>query len=100
MFVNFEETIHCLFIDDITLFIALNLNDMNKNSQQYVNVIHLEAHERKRSAEDYFQRTLMAIFLLRCLQDGRTFFPDLNVSEGEFMWGNISFIFLQSVLII
>lgn len=43
--------------------------DKPYESSDYTTVYNLVSHSSKRSTEDFLQRTVMAVFLLRCLQD-------------------------------
>lgn len=42
----------------------------------------MEAHEDRRSPKDFVQRTIMALFLLRILQESG-FFPATSTLEGK-----------------
>ncbi|PSN41945.1 hypothetical protein C0J52_06418 [Blattella germanica] len=48
----------------------------------YASIYNLVTHADRRPAEDFLHRTLMALFLLRCLQD-TDFFPDNSKSSDS-----------------
>lgn len=51
-------------------------------SGDYLPVYHLVRHENQRNIEDFFERTVMAVFLLRALQ-GTGYFGDKATATGN-----------------
>ena len=53
---------------------------------EYLPIFHLVTHAGDRAVSDLFRRTIMAVFLLKCLQRG-DFFPDATPAELSFFGG-------------
>jgi hypothetical protein len=56
----------------------------NPEVEKYVRVLKLEAHETQRTTKDYLHRSLMAIFLLKCLQAANFF--STTSAPGKDFW--------------
>ncbi|KAK3916056.1 SET and MYND domain-containing protein 4 [Frankliniella fusca] len=55
---------------------------LSDEQRRFLSVCALEAHEDRRPARDFFHRCIMALFLLRILQDSG-FFPEASSVEGD-----------------
>ncbi|XP_069700412.1 SET and MYND domain-containing protein 4-like [Periplaneta americana] len=69
----------------------------NKQPGSYASVYNLVTHAEKRPAQDFLHRTLMALFLLRCLQEAN-FFPHGNkgsLTSDELFIGSLILRHLQ-----
>ncbi|XP_047003321.1 SET and MYND domain-containing protein 4-like isoform X1 [Schistocerca americana] len=57
--------------------------ELDSHAKEYLRVWNLETHKEERTPHDFFQRTLMAVFLLRILQDSGKFFPAKEKNAGK-----------------
>ncbi|XP_034230717.1 uncharacterized protein LOC117639272 [Thrips palmi] len=56
--------------------------DLSAEQQKYLKMYYMEAHAQRRSGKDFLQRSVMALFLLRILQESG-FFPKVSDLDGD-----------------
>jgi hypothetical protein len=67
------------------------LFDLSYSNDDYRKIYSLVTHETSRSAEDFFQRTIIATYLLDLLEEANYFNKDENNNQLEQKMWSITF---------
>ncbi|KAJ9592588.1 hypothetical protein L9F63_015726, partial [Diploptera punctata] len=69
------------YFKDIKHSLAESFSQPTSDPEKYMSVYNLVTHADKRPAQDFLHRTLMSLFLLRCLQDANFFNKNSSTKE-------------------